>query len=274
MAIITISRGSFSKGKEVAEIVAQTLGYECISREVLLEASEHFNIDEIKLEHALHYAPSILERFTYGKERYLAYISAAILEKVQNDNVIYHGLAGQFFLRGVSHVLKVRILADMKDREAFMMNRTSLNKKQAGRQLDRDDHERRQWSKQLFGVDTWDSSLYDMVLHVRKLKVNDAASFICEAAQLDQFKATPESQMVLENLVMAARIRAILVHDYPTVQVHADNGVVTVDVKFNLTAEPELADEIQGLVREMPGVKNVRMHPISITAYAHDPERE
>jgi len=274
MAIITISRGSFSKGREVAEIVARTLGYECISREVLLEASEHFNIDELKLEHALHDAPSILERFTYGKERYLAYISAAILEKVQNNNVIYHGLAGQFFLHGVSHVLKVRILADIEDRVALMMTRKSLSKKQAVSRLHKDDHERRQWSKQLFGVDTWDSSLYDMVLHVHKLKVNDAAKFICEAAQLDQFRKTSDSQMLLDNLVMAARIRAILVHDYPTVQVHADNGVVTVDVKFNQTAEPELTDEIQAQVKEMPGVKSVRMHPISITAYAHDPERE
>ncbi len=274
MAIITISRGSFSKGREVAEKVAQILGYTCISREVLLEASEHFNIDEIKLEHALHDAPSILERFTYGRERYLAYIAAAILEKVHNDNVIYHGLAGQFFLHGVSHVLKVRILADLDDRVALMMTRRQLSKKQAIDQLDRDDHERRQWSKHLFGVDTWDSCLYDMVLHVHKLKVDDAANLICQAAQMEQFKATPASQKVLDDLVTAALVRARLVHDYPTVQVHADDGIVTVDVKFNQTMEPELTDEIKALVQEMPGIKDVRMHPISLTAYAHDQSRE
>jgi hypothetical protein len=39
MAIITISRGSYSKGKEVAEKVAEHLGYECLSREVILDAS-------------------------------------------------------------------------------------------------------------------------------------------------------------------------------------------------------------------------------------------
>lgn len=72
MSIITISRGSYSRGKEVAEKVAAALGYECISREVLLEASEQFNIPEIKLVRAIHDAPSILERFTYGKERYVA----------------------------------------------------------------------------------------------------------------------------------------------------------------------------------------------------------
>ncbi|MEJ2224653.1 MAG: cytidylate kinase family protein, partial [Syntrophobacterales bacterium] len=74
MAIITISRGSYSRGKEVAEKVAARLGYECISRDVLLEASEQFHIPEIKLVRAIHDAPSILERFTHGKERYVSYI--------------------------------------------------------------------------------------------------------------------------------------------------------------------------------------------------------
>jgi hypothetical protein len=63
MAIITISRGSYSKGKQIAEKVAKALGYECISREVLLEASKEFNIPEVKRVRAIHDAPSILSRF-------------------------------------------------------------------------------------------------------------------------------------------------------------------------------------------------------------------
>ena len=58
MAIITISRGSYSRGEEVAQKVAQKLGYECISRDILLEASKEFNIPEIKLVRAIHDAPS------------------------------------------------------------------------------------------------------------------------------------------------------------------------------------------------------------------------
>ena len=63
MAIITISRDSYSKGKEVAEAVADELGYRCISREILIEASKQFNIPEMKLARALHDAPAILDRF-------------------------------------------------------------------------------------------------------------------------------------------------------------------------------------------------------------------
>jgi len=118
MSVITISRGSYSRGKEVAEKVARELGYQCISREILLEASEEFNIPEVKLIRALHDAPSILDRFTHGKERYVAFIRQAFLEQVQADNVVYHGLAGHFFVEGVRHVLKVRVFADFEERVA------------------------------------------------------------------------------------------------------------------------------------------------------------
>ena len=48
MGVITISRGSYSKGKEIAEKLAQKLEYDCISREILLKASEQFNVKEVK----------------------------------------------------------------------------------------------------------------------------------------------------------------------------------------------------------------------------------
>lgn len=264
MAIITISRGSFSKGSNVARLVARTLGYDCISREVLLEASEHFNIPEIKLERTLHDAPSILERFTYGKERYLAYIASAFLERMQKGNVVYHGLAGQFFLRGVSHVLKVRILADLEDRAALEMERESLTRERALERLRRDDEERRRWSMHLYGVDTWDPGLYDLVVHVHKLRVDDAAKLICECARLDQFEATPESQQVLEDLILSARVRARLVPDYPTTDVQAASGVVTICARFNQTLEPSLTHRIQEVAEEVEGVEKVHLDVVPV----------
>jgi hypothetical protein len=51
MPIIAISRGSYSRGSEVANRIAELLGYKCISREILIQASNTFNIPEIKLVH-------------------------------------------------------------------------------------------------------------------------------------------------------------------------------------------------------------------------------
>ena len=46
MAIITISRGTFSGGQSLAEYVAGKLGYRCLAREVLIEAARQYGVDE------------------------------------------------------------------------------------------------------------------------------------------------------------------------------------------------------------------------------------
>jgi cytidylate kinase len=197
MAIITISRGSYSRGRDVAEKLAQALGYECLSRDILLEASEEFNIPEIKLVRAIHDAPSVLERFTYGKEQYVAYIRAALLRHVQKGNMVYHGLAGHFLLREIPHVLKVRILADLEDRVLEEVKRENISANAARRILLKDDEERRKWSLRIFGIDTLDPSLYDLVIQVKCLTVDDAVEIIKCAMKESWFKSTPEIQKLM-----------------------------------------------------------------------------
>ena len=157
MSIVTISRGSYSHGKEVAVKLAQKLGYTCISREVILKASEHFNVPEIKLAKAIHDAPSIFDRLTYGKERYIAYIREALLHQFVKDNVVYHGLAGHFFVQGIPHVLKVRVLANLEDRVAEEIKRRGVSAEEARAFIQKDDEERYRWSHYLYDIDTRDT---------------------------------------------------------------------------------------------------------------------
>ncbi len=208
MSIVTISRGSYSRGKEVAEKLALALGYECISRDVILEASEYSGIPEAKLVRAIHDAPSILDRFTRNKVRYIACTRFAVTKHVQKDNVVYHGLAGQFFLQEVPHTLKVRITASLEDRIKEEVKREKVSPEEARRILRKDDEERRKWSLALYGIDTWDSSLYDLVLHIKTMAVNDAVSTIQRALELPRFQTTPESQAILDKLVLRAQALA------------------------------------------------------------------
>ena len=205
MSVVTISRGSYSRGKEVAEKLALALGYECISRDVILEASEYSGIPEAKLVRAIHDAPSILDRFSQDKARYLACTRFALTKHVQKDNVVYHGLAGHFFLQEVPHVLKVRITASLEDRIKEEVKRENISPEEARRILRKDDEERRKWSLALYGIDTWDSALYDMVLHIKTMTVEDAVSTIRRALEIPRFQTTPESQAILDKLVLRAQ---------------------------------------------------------------------
>jgi cytidylate kinase len=206
MSIITISRGTYHRGREVAEKLAQKLGYACFSREILLEASEEYNVSEIKLIRAIQDAPSILDRLTRQKEKYVAYIRAALLKHVQKDNVVYHGLFGHFFLQDIPHVLKVRIVGDLEARVADEVKREGISAEKAREIIMRDDEERRKWALYLYGADAWDATLYDLVLHLKAITVDDAVNVISYVAQLPGFQTTPESQQAIDNLVEAARM--------------------------------------------------------------------
>jgi len=256
MSIITISRGSYSRGKEVAEKVAEKLGYQCISRDVIVEACAEYDVPEIKLIRAIHDAPSILERFTGGRNRFLAFLQAVLLDHFQKGNVVYHGLAGHFFVKNVSHVLKVRIIAEMEDRVKLEMEREGISEGEALRILKNDDEERRKWSRHLFGVDTADPALYDLVLHIKKITSDDAADLICRTVALEQFRPTPQSQRVLDDVVMAAKVRAALIDLKPDVEVSAENGAVCVETKSSQVREEW---RLRNLAQAIPGVRSVQI---------------
>jgi cytidylate kinase len=206
MAIITISRGSYHRGREVAEKLAARLGYECISREIILEASQEYNIPEIKLVRAIQDAPTILQRFIHEKEKYVAFIRASLLRHVQKDNVVYHGLFGNFFLQEIPHVLKVRIVGDLEARVADEVEREGIPADKAREIIQRDDQERRKWALHLYGADTWDATFYDMVIHLKSITVDDSVSLIMHVLQFPAFQTTPESQQAIDNLVEATRL--------------------------------------------------------------------
>jgi cytidylate kinase len=258
MSIITISRGSYSRGKEVAEKLARKLMYDCVSRDILLEASDEFNIPEIKLVRALHDAPTVLERFTHGKERYVSYLRSALLQRVLKDNVVYHGLAGQYFLRDIPHVLKVRITADMEDRVKEEMKRENISAEEALYILKKDDEERRGWGLKVYGTDTWDDRLYDMVLHIKKLTVEDAVEILFETVQKPIFQTTPESHKIISNLALSAKVQTSLMKIAPMVKVTADDGVVIIgNIDDSLTVKKEVLAEIKKRAGNVEGVKEI-----------------
>jgi cytidylate kinase len=264
MPIVTISRGSYSRGKDVAEKLARELGYDCVSRDILLEASAEFNIPEIKLVRALHDAPTVLERFTYGKERYLAYLRSSLLQHVLKDNVVYHGLAGHYFLQDIPHVLKVRIIADIEDRVKEEMKRENISAAEARHVLKKDDEERRKWGLQIYGIDTWDSNLYDLVLHISRLTVEDAVDILVKTIQKPSFQTTPTSQKILRDVALSANVLANLIAIAPKINVRSENGVVFItntDSALSLTSD--LVGEIKQIALKVEGVKKVILNGIT-----------
>lgn len=287
MAVITISRGSFSRGEEVAARVVERLGYTMISHEVISDASRKFQVPANKLERAIHFPPSLLERFFSGKQKYVAYVAAATLARFKSDNIVYDGLAGQFFASAISpmtakilayfkndnvvydgfaeqyysttvlHLLNVRITENLEDRLYILTREKKLGREQAMRLLKREDQQRNAWSRYFYGVDNTDDDLYDLTLHMSKMRVEDAVDVICETVAKPRFKTTFQSQQAIEDLALAAEIRAALYDDYPGCEVVADRRSVEIYARFTLHTDTMIAEKIKAEVLKMNGVSSV-----------------
>lgn len=259
MPIVTISRGSYSHGKEVAEKVAQILGYECVAREVLLEASQQFNVPEVQLREAIEIAPSAFDPLAHKKRKFVAYIQAALLRRVRRDNVVYHGFAGHFFLRRIPNVVKVRILADLEHRIHIVMERDGVTWGEAARIIERLDEQRRQWSLSLYGMDPADPSLYDLVLNIKQLSVEGAAELVCRAVALPEFQTTPEAMEALEDLLLEAEVRIALGELGVDFRVHAEKGKVRVDTRAPLDKREVVKREVRETLEKIVGIKEVEV---------------
>lgn len=274
MAIISISRGSFSHGKEIAERVARQLDYACVSREILLEASRFFEVPEMKLARTIHDAPNLLERMTHGKEKYINYIQAALLEHARTDKLVYHGYAGHLLLPpSICHVLKVRIIANMEERIAYLQKSESKSREEAREYLVREDRERSRWARYLYDVDVRDSYLYDMVIHIGKLKIDDACDIIAAQAKRKSFTADGESLRALGDIAISSHIRAAL-QETCQAEVASKNGFVHIrvpspsilkssyashDTEKHMEADirRNLVQDVIRIAEKAPGVKDV-----------------
>ncbi len=262
MGVITISRGSYSKGKEIAEKLSNNLNYECISRDLLLEASAHFNIPEYKLIRAIHDSPSFLEVFGHRKEKFITLFREAFLAHIRKDNIVYHGLAGHFFIKDIPNVLKVRIIANIEDRVKEEMRRENISAKEARHLLLKDDEERRKWSQHLYGVDTKDSSLYDIVLHIDNLQVDDAVEILTDISKKPCFQTTDETLMMINDSYLAAQADTIIYGKIPAAKVKCKDGVISVEIETSLSLEKEFTDKATNLLKEVDGIKEIEVHII------------
>jgi cytidylate kinase len=254
--IITISRGSATGGRALARGLAERLGYAPVSREDIIESASKFGVSEGELQEALLKPVRLRDRFGHARRRYLAFVQEALCERAKDDCIIYHGNAGHLLLRGVSHVVCVRLIAPAAHRIAVEMEREHLSREEATARIAAMDRQRKEWTRFLYGVDWLDPSLYDLTINLQTLALDGAVELVAAAAQRPEFQATDASRRAMADLLLASRVRAALAADKTTaaaeVEVRAEGEVVY------LKGRVRPASVVEPILRVAAGVPGVR----------------
>ena len=259
MAIITISRGTFSGGESLAKCVAQRLGYHSINGELLGETARQYGVREEKLCEAIGKAPGVMECLHSDKKRYLACLRAALIREVKDDKAVYHGHAGHFLLDGVPHLIRVKVIANMEFRIRALTEHSNLTREEALQLIKKLDEKRVRWTRSLYHADWHQPSSYDVVIDRDEITLSDACDIVCHTASMGRYKVTPESRKAIEDLALSCHLEAAVssnksISGAKNVRIKADGGVVTIEGTVGSIVD---ADRVRMLVRKTPGVKEI-----------------
>lgn len=258
MAIVTISRGTFSGGVAVAEAVAERLGVPCISREVVRDAARESGVEEGSLQATLEEPPRFWEKSPGRIPAHLNLVRTALLERALGGDFVYHGYAGHLLLSGLPSVLRVRVIAGEAYRVRTAMADHDMSEKQAVQYVRTLNTQLKKWTRFLYGVDWQDPSLYDVVLRVDRVGVEGAADTIVVMTALAPFQPGEESRKAFSDLLLGSTVWAALTAHPRTrqanVRVSADDGAVYVTGSADNGRTLAAIDEVAGAV---PGVARV-----------------
>ena len=267
MAIVTISHQMGSSGPDVGMAVGQRLGYHYVDQELLQDAVRRYGLAEEKLSHLDESKPTLFERFDAETRHYITILQTTLLEFAEADNVVLMGRGGQWLLRGIPHVLRVRVIAPFDHRVKQWIRRTAEmtgetpNHRAAADFVRRDDAEKKGRMRYLYEVDVDDPGLYDVVVSTDKLPQDAVVDMIERAARHSALATTEAGRQVVAARALASRVQVALAMHPDTrryrITVEAQGGVVTLEGTAAL-------DQAVQVARDVPGVRDVRTRQVEI----------
>lgn len=262
MSVITISRGTFSGGKALAECLSYKLGFRSIDRDVIVKKAAAKGVSEQDLRAALERPPAPVGMLDHKKYIYLALMQAALTAEVKEGKAIYHGLLGHLLLKGGIGVIRLRVIAPMGYRIRAVMEQLRLGRSEAIAHIEKMDADRHKWTRYLYGVDWEDPSLYDLIINLEHISIEQACRLVTGMTKEAAFEFTPETRAAMEDLALASQVKASLALDPFTsnleVEVEAVSGSVL--IKGPLFEQTE---EVERVVRAMPGVTALTVHELT-----------
>jgi cytidylate kinase len=260
MQIISVSKGTYGGGRELAQSLSKKMGYTCLCREHLIEAATEEGIHVGKLEMAMAHSRGFSKRLALERDHYLAFSRAFLCERALEESIVYHGRTGHLLLPGVANILRVRAVWDLEQRIRSVMGQMGIERGKALQYIQDVDSDRGRWVRAMYGVSVEEPINYDLTINLQQLGFDNAASALVAMAQLPEFEMTPASIRVLKDLYLGAKARLALARNENTfkasMKVRADRGVVTVSY---LPQDAVAAPYVESALQEVSGIEDLRI---------------
>ena len=215
MQAITISREYGSGGGEIARRVAQRLQWRLVDHEIVVQVAQSLEISEEEAAARDEHSDSVVSRILssmHGVDPSLMVVSPVQLPvdaQKYNDalrkavrgaatagHVVIVGRGSQVLLSNRRDVLHVRIVAPMKQRINYVMQREGLDEDAARARIQLKDRDRQRYLQNEYHVQSEDPHLYDIVVNTGILDLDGIVDLIAVALNHKESRLiTPTGQL-------------------------------------------------------------------------------
>lgn len=198
MAVITISRQFGAGGRTIGNMIAGKLNYRFLDDQILQEIAQHARVSKeavISMERTAGGAISRListllsrdymERLTGENRGYMdeeVYVKT-LFEVMRNlaaeDNVILVGRGGQYILENHENTYHILLVADMKDRIAFMQKHYALSDSRAKTAVLEGEKRRTNLYYKFDKQDYNEPIHYHLVLNMSRMSLEKGTELVC-----------------------------------------------------------------------------------------------
>ena len=223
MAVVTLTGHLGSMG-HVGQLVATTLGYDLVDRELVIEASKALGWTEEQvaafdertdglggrltrllrgfveragqtdltvmasggMESVLSrtYADTGAPEMRPDDERYVETLKATMLVLADAGDIVIVGRGGQALLSDRADALHVRVVCDVDARMRRIAEREGESEEDARKRVEHSDGQREAWHHKYFDVDYRSPYLYHLVVNTGLLSDEDASALIVHAVRM------------------------------------------------------------------------------------------
>jgi cytidylate kinase len=199
MNLITVSREYGAGGAEVAQRLAEALGWELLDRELLHQAAAVEHIPDAELEKLDEHEIGVLDRFRLHPphERYLHGLKEAVKQAAARGKVIFVGRGCRQLVGDTAKAFHLRLAAPFEWRAQRMAGRERWTIEQSRERCAAMDRTRDRFTRYFFGTHAADPGLYHLIVNTGRVRLDAVADAVAKFARSELTASSAPSQAVV-----------------------------------------------------------------------------
>ena len=261
MSLVIVSADDFDLGDGICRRVAEEMGFRYVGRDILADVAEKREVKQEELVRTLDELPGFMTRRNQ-RRRMLSFIQEACLERLVDDGVVCYGLGAHLYIKGVSHALKIRLINDSDQRAQALAKEKGISPEKALKMVNRQKENERRWSQDAYGLDQTDPAHYDMVLSMGSLEKEKVVEIVCDTASYRKFLPVTFSLKLMQDNLLAAKVRVALMDRFPEIRVESKEGTVVAYIQSLKKDQRKKQETVREVAGGIEGVRHVEVHVI------------